>query len=441
MYPKKAPYHRCRVIVILIAAMLKEILAVTIIIAGMAAIAAGRIPGLRMNRAAMALATAGALLAIGAIPLDEAYAAIDMGTIILLLSMMVIVASMKMSGAFDLVASRMAGLAGRPMVFLAGIIAVAGVLSALFLNDTMCLVLGPVVAETCIRARRNPIPYLVATATAANIGSAATIIGNPQNMLIGARSGITFIDFFERIGPIAAIGLVICWLVVIVVFPGEYLPWPVGRREKDGARQAGGSTVAAVGMMGAVVLDRRLLVKSALAGVLMLGGFIAGVPVVIAALVPATILLVSRRVESERVFAGVDFNLLVFFGGLFVITATVTRTATFAWLETALSSGAMASSWLFTASTTVISNLISNVPAVMVLSPMAAASTDPRGAWFLLAMASTFAGNLTLLGSVANLIVAEGAASRGVKLDFWSYLKAGLPITLATLAAGTLLLR
>ncbi len=420
--------------------MIKEILTDTIIVAGMVAIAAGRIPGLRMNRAAMAMATAGALLAVGAIPLEEAYAAIDLGTIILLLSMMVIVASMKMSGAFDLVASRMAGLAGRPVLFLAGIIVVAGVLSALFLNDTMCLVLGPVVAETCMRARRNPIPYLVATATAANIGSAATIIGNPQNMLIGARSGITFIDFFGRMGPIAAIGLIFCWIIVIAVFPGEYFPSAARRRNRGTTYPTGGSTVTAVGMMGSVEIDRRLLVKSVAASVLMLAGFIAGVPVVIASLVPAAILLVSRRVDSERVFAGVDFNLLVFFGGLFVITATVTRTAAFAGLETVLMSGAMADHWSFTASTTAISNLISNVPAVMVLSPIVSASADPHSSWILLAMASTFAGNLTLLGSVANLIVAEGAASRGVKLDFWSYLKAGLPITLATLALGTLML-
>lgn len=422
-------------------AMLKEILTDLIILAGMAAIAAGRIPGLRMNRAAIAMAAAGALLAIGAIPLEEAYAAIDMGTIILLLSMMVIVASMKMSGAFDLVAYRMAGLASRPVMFLAGTIAVSGVLSALFLNDTMCLVLGPVVAETCIRARRNPIPFLVATATAANIGSAATIIGNPQNMLIGARSGISFTDFFMGIGPVAAIGLALCCLIVIVVFPGEFLPAIARRRYRKAPPNPGDSTATAGMVVGAVLTDRRLLTKSAIASVLMLGGFIAGVPVVIAALVPAAIILVSRRVESGKVFAGVDFNLLVFFCGLFVITAAVTKTVAFAWLEAGLISGSLISPWMFTGSTTVISNLISNVPAVMVLSPIVEASADPRASWLLLSMSSTFAGNLTLLGSVANLIVAEGAASRGVKLDFWSYLKAGLPITLATLAVGTFMMR
>jgi Na+/H+ antiporter NhaD/arsenite permease-like protein len=425
--------------------MFREILTDIIIVAGIVMIAAGRIPGLRMNRAAIALATAAALLAIGAISLPDAYAAIDMGTIVLLLSMMIIVAGVRMSGAFDLVAYRMAGLANNPRLFLAGIIAVSGVLSALFLNDTMCLVLGPVVAETSLKARRNPVPYLIATATAANVGSAATIIGNPQNMLIGAISGISFVEFLARIGPSAFMGLLICWAVTVLVFPGEFLA-SARRRRLASAMVSATSGAGGQGVPGAVAFDKSLLAKSAIASAVMLAGFMAGVPVVIAALVPAAFLLVSRRVESSRMFAGVDFNLLVFFGGLFVITATVTRTAAFSWLETRLMAGTVASPWIFSASTTIISNLISNVPAVMVLSPVVLASTDAlassdaKNGWFLLAMASTFAGNLSLLGSVANLIVAEGAARCGVRLDFRSYLRAGFPITLATLAVGTILL-
>ena len=148
-------------------------------------------------------------------------------------------------------------------------------------------------------------------------------------------------------------------------------------------------------------------------------------------------MLISTKIESERLFVGVDFNLLVFFAGLFVITDATSRTAAFAWLERSVLSGAAASPWVFSAATTAVSNVVSNVPAVMVLSPLAASAADPNSAWLILAMASTFAGNLTLLGSVANLIVAEGAASRGARLGFLDYLKAGVPITLLTLAIGT----
>jgi len=169
----------------------------------------------------------------------------------------------------------------------------------------------------------------------------------------------------------------------------------------------------------------------------MLIGFLAGVPVALAAMVPAALLLSSTRFESERLLSGVDFNLLVFFGGLFVITDAAAGTAAFAWLERTALTGAAASPWLFASATAAVSNVVSNVPAVMMLSPIASAAADPRSAWLLLAMASTFAGNLTLLGSVANLIVAEGAAGRGARLGFVDYLKAGLPVTLITLAIGT----
>lgn len=417
--------------------MLDEIASVVIIVAGMAGIAAGRIPGLKMNRAAIAMAAAAALVAVGAIPLDAALDAIDARTLVLLFSMMVVVAGARMSGAFELVAFRMAGLAGRPLAFLAAIVAVSGVLSALFLNDTMCLVLAPVVAETSLRARRNPVPYLVATATAANVGSAATIIGNPQNMLIGARSGIPFVEFLGAMALPSALGLLICWVVIALVFPGEFLPSIARRAAAAATARAAAPTP---GGLGAVAIDRGLLVKSAAASAAMLAAFLAGVPVVLAAALPAAFLLASRRVEASRLLAGVDFNLLVFFGGLFVITASAGRTAAFAWLERGVLAGATGSPWLFSGATAIVSNVISNVPAVMMLSPLTAASPDPGRAWLVLAMASTFAGNLTLLGSVANLIVAEGAEGRGVRVGFWAYLKAGLPITVATIAIGAAIL-
>ncbi|HUW70733.1 MAG TPA: anion transporter [bacterium] len=415
--------------------MIHEVLVDILILAGMAAIAAGRIPTLRMNRAGIAFLAAALLILVGAIPLSAALAAIDMGTIALLLSMMILVSAIRMSGLFSIVAARLSGLAGFQRLFLASIILVSGLLSALFLNDTMCLVLGPVVAETSMRARRNPVPYLVATATAANVGSAATIIGNPQNMLIGARSGIPFVEYATRVGPPALIGLVVCWVVIMLVFPGEFRR-TAASRSGVGHNMAQARVIGA-GLMGKLTLDRHLAIKSVLASAAMLTGFLAGVPVVIAAMVPAAFMLASRRTESERILIGVDFNLLVFFAGLFIMTDAASRTTAFTMLARTALSGATESPWIFSAATAVISNVISNVPAVMVLSPLASAAADPHRAWLALAMASTFAGNLTLMGSVANLIVAEGAATRGARLGFWDYLKAGLPITIITIALGT----
>lgn len=415
--------------------MLHEIVVDALILTGMAAIAAGRIPLLRMNRAGIAFLAAALLILAGAIPLSAALAAIDMGTIALLLSMMILVSALRLSGLFDIIAARLSGLAGFPHLFLGSIILASGLLSALFLNDTMCLVLAPVVAETSIRARRNPVPYLVATATAANVGSAATIIGNPQNMLIGARSGIPFVEYATRVGPPAVLGLVVCWVVIMLVFPGEFGRSAASRQGKPRDMTAARSTSA--GLLGTVTLDRHLAGKSIVASAAMLVGFLAGVPVVIAAMVPAAFMLASRRTESERILVGVDFNLLVFFAGLFIMTDAASRTVAFAMLERTALAGATESSWIFSGATALISNVISNVPAVMILSPLATAAADPHRAWLALAMASTFAGNLTLLGSVANLIVAEGAAARGARLGFWDYLKAGLPITIITIVMGT----
>jgi len=415
--------------------MIHEILIDALILAGMTAIAAGRVPMLRMNRAGIAFLAAALLILAGAIPLSAALAAIDMGTIALLLSMMILVSAIRMSGLFDIVAARLSGLAGFQRLFLGSIILASGLLSALFLNDTMCLVLGPVVAETSIRARRNPVPYLVATATAANVGSAATVIGNPQNMLIGARSGISFVEYASRVGPPALVGLLVCWVVIVLVFPGEFRRSAASRQLA--ARDTAEARAISAGLMGTVIVDRHLAIKSIVASAAMLAGFLAGVPVVIAAMVPAAFMLASRRTESERILVGVDFNLLVFFAGLFVMTDAASRTAAFAALEHTALAGATESPWIFSGATVLISNVISNVPAVMVLSPLASAAADPHRAWLALAMASTFAGNLTLLGSVANLIVAEGAATRGARLGFWDYLKAGLPITIITIVIGT----
>ena len=275
------------------------------------------------------------------------------------------------------------------------------------------------------------MPYLVATAIAANVGSAATIIGNPQNMLIGAKSGIGFMPFLAQLGPVALMALVISWLCVMFAFPKEFF---LRRQGLLGSDTVSPGSVAPI--RAGVRVYKPLLWKSLTASVLMLGGFALGAPVSAAAALAAALIMVTRRLKPERVFSEVDFGLLVFFGGLFVVTKAAAGTEAFAWFERTLLAAAADSPLGYSVAAAGLSNVISNVPAVMVLAPGAAAAVDPERTWLILAMASTFAGNLTLLGSVANLIVAEGAASRGVKLGFWSYLKAGVPVTVLTILAG-----
>ncbi|MCB0005990.1 MAG: anion transporter [Anaerolineales bacterium] len=385
----------------------------------LAGIAVGRYPRLRMNRATIALVGATALVLFGAIPLDAAYASIDMNTIVLLLAMMVLNANLRLAGFFQLVTGRILRYASTPRQLLALLIGAAGLLSALFLNDTIVLMFTPLVVSLTLALRRNPLPYLIALATAANIGSVATITGNPQNMLIGTSSGISYLRFAAYLTPVALVGLLFVWLVMVWLYPAEFgrerLELPPPERFR---------------------LYRPLLRKSLLATGLMLIGFLAGLPVALAALGAAALLLITRRLRPERVFGEIDWALLVFFAGLFVITGAIESSGLserlFAWL-TPLVGGGIGP---LTLVAMLLSNLISNVPAVMLFRPVVPALSDPVTVWLTLAMATTLAGNLTLLGSVANLIVAESAAARGIRLSFGTYLRAGVPITLLSLAWG-----
>jgi Na+/H+ antiporter NhaD/arsenite permease-like protein len=391
---------------------------VTITLVG---VAIGRWPWLRMNRATIALVGATALIAIGVIPLEEAFRAVDWNTIVLLFAMMVLNVNLRIAGFFHLVTSRVVRLARTPRRLLALVIAVSGVLSAVFLNDTIALMMTPLVLELALVLRRNPIPYLVALVTAANAGSVSAITGNPQNMLVGISSGISFVHFTAALAPVAVVALVLIWIVMIAVYRAEFTAVKLA------------SDLALPGEE-----DLALLRKSILATALMLVALIAGAPIPLAALAAAAILLISRRREPEKVFAEIDWGLLVFFISLFVVTGAIETSGLgkdlFAWMRPWADGGPAK----LTAVSVVLSNLVSNVPAVMLFRPVVPTLADPHTAWLTLAMATTLAGNLTLLGSVANLIVAEIARRRGVHLSFAEYLKSGMPIAVLTLIFGVL---
>lgn len=393
----------------------------TAVIAGLTLIgvAVGRWPGLRMNRASLALVGATLLLALGLMPLEDAYRAVDWHTIVLLLGMMILNVNLRLAGFFQLVTALLVRHARTPRRLLAWLILSSGVLSALFLNDTIALMLTPLVVELALALRRNPLPYLVALVTAANVGSVATVMGNPQNMLVAMASGIGFVDFFLALAPIAALGLGVIWVVIVLVYRAEFAPTVLAETHARPGRP-----------------HRQLLRKSIAATGVLLVALLAGTPIPLAALLAAALLLITRRLKPERVFREIDWGLLVFFAALFVVTGAIERSGLGAQLFALLrpwSDGGVAP---LSTVAVVLSNLVSNVPAVMLFRPVVATLADPATAWLTLAMATTLAGNLTLLGSVANLIVAESARRHGVKLGFAEYLKAGIPITLVTLGLG-----
>jgi Na+/H+ antiporter NhaD/arsenite permease-like protein len=385
-------------------------------------VAVGRWPLLRADRATITLIGVAALLAAGSLTLQQAYDHVDLNTLLLLFSMMLLNGNLYIAGFFAIVTQRVVRLAHSPRTLLGLIILASGVLSALFLNDTVVLMLTPIVLDITAALKLRPLPFLLGLATAANVGSAATITGNPQNIYIGAASGISYARFAAALAPTALIGLGLCWLVIAVVHRADL---------RD-------TTLAVPEVARARVL-RPLLLKSALVVPAMLALFLIGVPTPLAALLAAAALLFTRRLRPERIYRVVDWPLLVFFAGLFVVTGSLETQGLTAQLFALLAPVARAGLVPFGLATVALSNLISNVPAVLLLQGLVPAFPDQQRAWLTLAAASTLAGNLTLLGSVANLIVAEVAARWGVRVTFGDYLRVGLPVTVLTVTVALVL--
>ncbi|HWD00531.1 MAG TPA: anion transporter [Candidatus Sulfopaludibacter sp.] len=386
-------------------------------------LAIGRLPGFRVDRTGAAIIGASLMLAFNVLTVEEAWAAINYDTILLLFGMMIVVANLRLSGFFTVVSAWVVRHAHRPLPLLSGIVAVAGLFSAFFVNDTMCLVLTPLVLEITTRLRRNPLPYLLAVAMAANIGSVATITGNPQNMMIGSFSRIGYGAFAAALAPVAVVGLVLTVAVIAVVYQSEFrqeTPLYVDTRP--------------------VRVHRPLMWKSVAASVAMIAFFFAGLPVPKVAIVAGGLLLITRRLKPERVYREIDWSLLVMFIGLFIVVAGLEKTAVPGDLFMAASRFHLERTGPMTAFAALLSNLVSNVPAVLVFKGFVPHLPDATHAWLTLAMASTLAGNLTVLGSVANLIVVQ-KARREVQISFWEYAKAGVPLTILTLIAGVWMLR
>jgi Na+/H+ antiporter NhaD/arsenite permease-like protein len=389
-----------------------------------AGLALGKLPLLRLDRAGIALVGATAMLVLGLVGFEDAVASVDFGTMALLFGMMVVVAYLRLGGFFRSAARSVLSRARSPHGVLAAVVGIAGLLSAFLVNDVVCIALGPVVLSLARRSRRDPVPYLVALATAANVGSTATITGNPQNMIIGALSHLSYVTFATRLAPVAIAGLVIDYAVVAIAFrrslgrelPEEPLsiPPPV-----DPAGEP----------------SRELLPKGIAVLVAIVILFFAGAPIELVALGGAAMLMLGR-VRPQRLYSQIDWNLLVMFAGLFVVVHGFERHVVSTWDLGRLAP--TAGTAVLTLVAAALSNLVSNVPAVLVLkSFVASMATDVRAhAWLTLAMASTLSGNLTPIASVANLIVVEGARREGVDVSFWDYCRVGLPVTLITLAVG-----
>ena len=400
-----------------------KLLVVLVFAATYLLVATRRLAWLPIGRVGGALLGAAVMVGIGALTPAQSFAAIDHDTILLLFAMMLLITYLERGGLFERVALGALLLARTPMQLLVLVSLLSAGLSAVFVNDAVCLLLTPVVIRVAVRAGLPLAPYLLAICSSANLGSAATLVGNPQNMIIGSLSGIGFLEFMLLAGPPALVGVAINTALLGLYYRRRLPAGPLA------------STLAA---SAPAPLDP-LVIPVTLAVVV---GFIAGAHLGYAALAGALVFVVRDREPPEVALARVDWGLLVFFCGLFIVVQALAGTGLveLAWAHAAppqLDTPARLAG--FAGLVAAGSNVVSNVPMVLLAGPQVGQFADPTLAWVALGLATTVAGNLTLLGSVANLIVAE-QARRHHELGFFEYLRFGavstlvvLPVTVAIL--------
>lgn len=386
----------------------------------------GGLPRLKLDRSGVAVLGAITMIAITGMPMAEAAGAVDLPTLVLLFAFMVVSAQMRLGGFYTPVTQAVTTLPLPRAGLLAALIGVAAVLSAVFSNDIICLAMTPVVARLCLRRGHDPLPFLIGLACAANIGSAATLIGNPQNMLIGSVLKLHFADYLRLALLPVGLSLVLLW-AWLAFGPGS-------------AAAAGPAAAVPVAPLpavdaGEVPFDRFQTFKGLFVALVLMAVFLfTDWPRDVAALVGAGVLLLSRRLHSAEVMGYVDWPLLLLFIGLFVVNHAFQHTGLAADAVVALAAQGvhLHEPGPLLVLGALLSNLVSNVPAVMLLLPHLEGAGAPR-AGMLLALASTFAGNLLLVGSIANLIVVDLAEKAGIRIDWRRHARTGVPVTLGSL--------
>ena len=381
--------------------------------------AIGNFPGLKLDRTGAALAGALLMVVTGSLSEAGALAAIDFHTLVLLLGMMIIVANLRVSGAFALVARWLLERAHKGYALLAMTVLASGVLAAFFINDVVCLSLAGPLIEVARILEIDAAPLLIALATGSNIGSVATITGNPQNMIVAGFAHIGYSAFAIRLAPVAAASLLVDYAVIAWLYHGR-----LSRiRRRDDLH------------LPAPPPERRYhLIKSSTVAGAVLVLFAMGYPTHLVALGGGAALLFTRRTQPRSIYEQIDWTLLVMFAGLFIVVRGAETTHLLEDLVRAVGPERLKNVAVLSVAAAALSNLVSNVPAVLLFKPIYPQISQGMSTGLVLASASTLAGNLTLLGSIANLIVIEQARREGIEISFIDYLKVGLPVTLVTLA-------
>jgi Na+/H+ antiporter NhaD/arsenite permease-like protein len=379
------------------------------------AVAAGRLPFLSVDRPAAALLGAVLMVAAGVLAPGEAGGAVNGDTLGLLLGMMILSAYLGEAGFFRWASWRVLRAVSGPRTLLWALVFTSGVLSAFLVNDTVCLMVTPIVVGVLDDAELPPLPYLLAVAFGSNAGSVATLTGNPQNMIVGTLSGLSWARFAGALALPALASLVVVAAVLHALFRAD-----LARGARMGARR------------GPPPVERRLLAKAVAALGVALAGFVLGFPLSWTALFAGALLMAVAGRAPREALARVDWPLLVFFAGLFVVVAGVARSGAADRMHEAiaplLGEGARQQAIVFSLFSVAGSQLVSNVPFVLLAGEWIPRLAEPDLLWLATALAATLAGNLTIIGSIANVIVLELAGSRG-RIGFWRFFRIGALVT------------
>lgn len=383
------------------------------------AMALGRLPGFRVDRTGAALLGAIAMLATDQIGSNEAWDSVDHSTLGLLFGLMIISGHFTAAGFYAWVTERTATLPVGPRVLLGTIIAVSALLSAVLTNNVVAVAMAPLLVDLCAARRLNPVPYLLALACASNVGSAGTIIGSAQNVIIAQRMNLSFAGFTADTGVPALLSLPVVWMVIAWAYRNDW--------KAEGTGQA---TVSS-----APTLDLWETIKGLIVIIGVLVAFIAtDWSRSYVALVGAAVLLLNRRIASKDVLHNVDGDLLLMLFGLFVVNqAFADLNLVPPWIADlrALGVDLHSPGWLYLI-TMVVSDVIGNTPAAMLLAPYAEGSLAGAS----MALASAFSSNLVVFGSLAGIIVVNAAAARDITVSFGAFSRVGVPITVLTMIIG-----
>ncbi|HHT9111240.1 MAG TPA: SLC13 family permease, partial [Candidatus Brocadiaceae bacterium] len=376
----------------------------------------------KLDRPSGALLGAVLMVLSGVLTLDEAYRTVDYNTILLLMGMMLVVAYLKIANCFKYLSYLLITHARNSFILLCLVSFASGILSALFVNDTICLMFTPLLILALSEMKLNPVPYLIALATSSNIGSVVTLTGNPQNMLIGVFSKIPYLDFTWHLIPIGILSLIANVMIIRIVFRKDihfkrFDPITLAKPE----------------------VDAKLTIKSLVVLFCIFLGFIFTGNLPLSAITGGLGLIILSRTKPHEALEKVDWTLLLFFSGLFIVVGGVNKAGFLTMAHHVVEPylGKTASSQIvnFSIFSVIASNLVSNVPFVLLSASWIDKFVDPRSMWYALAMSSTFAGNLTIMGSVANMIVME-LSKEHVHVGFWDFFKVGFTTTVISTIIG-----